>query len=399
MIKIGKPYVERKENKVKIINDILIDNQIKSIWFEVDEEYEKYLSCDRSDAYVIGLLHYALKNNHNIECELPVSEELLYNIRTILIPSLVKHSKNFFKIDIEAQPVSNYEKGRCIGTGCSCGIDSMSAIFNHLNTKYTNMDLTHLCINNVGAFNDCYKDYGKEKVKDERYEKTEQVASEIGLPLVKTDSNFGEVIPQIHLYTHTYSSMFAVYMLEKMWGVYYYASSGIDYSGFSLKNNDIQDCAHYELLSLQCFSQSNIRIYSEGGEKTRLDKTRDVVNFDIANKHLHVCLNKPYNCNVCSKCRRTLVTLDLLNKLDNFKDVFDIEYYQNNKKDYYRWLAHQHYKKDEMNEPVYQYFKKKSEYKNAVRFSKYKYMMIENLKSILPEGMITRIKSLVKGKR
>ena len=48
------------------------------------------------------------------------------------------------------------------------------------------------------------------------------------------------------------------------------------------------------------------------------------------------------------------MTLDFLNKLDNFADVFEIEYYKNHKVEYYKWLAHQHSIGSKMNEPVYQ---------------------------------------------
>ena len=199
------PQIEnRNDNITRVVCNIEIDDDVKSVWFDVEKKYEKYLSVDRADAYLIGMLHYALSNHHNIKCELPVSEELLYNIKKILIPSLVNHSKNFRTITIEAKTISNYNMGQYVGTGCSCGIDSMSAIYNHLKTEYKSLDLTHLCINNVGAFNDCYKEYGQEKVKSERYEITEKVAKEIGLDLIKTDSNFGEVIHQRHLFTHTY---------------------------------------------------------------------------------------------------------------------------------------------------------------------------------------------------
>ena len=79
------------------------------------------------------------------------------------------------------------------------------------------------------------------------------------------------------------------------------ASVGLDYSDFTIIDNDLEDSAHYDLLTLQCFSTSEIIIYSESGEKTRIEKTMNISDFAPANKHLHVCVNKPYNCNVCTK--------------------------------------------------------------------------------------------------
>ena len=47
---------------------------------------------------------------------------------------------------------------------------------------------------------------------------------------------------------------------------------------------------------------------------------------------------EPYNCGICKKCRRTLLTLDLIDKLDSFKGVFDIDYYNQYKKEYFDWM-------------------------------------------------------------
>lgn len=368
MIIIGKPFISSNAAKTRCICDISVDGMIRSVWFEVDSKYKEYLVTERADAYVIGLLHWCMLNRHDIKCQVPVTEELLYNIKTILVPSLAKYANNLHAIKIDAE-VAPALKGEEVGTGCSCGIDSFDAIYNHYKSDYPNMDLTYLCINNVGAFNECYDDYGREKVKEERYQKVDVVSKELGIPIIKTDSNFAETFPQIHLYSHTYSSVFAIYMLKKLWKTYYYASSGMDYSKFSLSD---LDPAHYELLSLQCFSTSGIRIYSEGGEKERIDKTRDLVDFEPAQKYLHVCLAKPYNCGVCSKCRRTLVTLDMLDKLDNFKEVFDIGYYKKHREEYYKWLVSQHSFGDLMNEPVYQEMLERSAFRKIANIEKIK---------------------------
>ena len=359
MITIKKPCLVNIDKKCRSVCDIWVDDEKRTVWFEVDDMYGKYLCTERADAYVIGLLNWAMRENHDICSEIPVTEELLYNINTILIPSLYNSGKALHNIKIQASAAPTIMEGKEIGTGCSCGIDTFSAIYNHLNTEYKSLDLTFLCINNVGAFNASYSKYGENKVKEERYKEAEKAAAEVGLPLIKTDSNFAQAFPMNHYLTHTYSSCFAVYMLQKMWKVYYYASSGYDYSKFKIVNNDLRACGHYDLLSLQCFSTAGLRIYSEGGEKNRIDKIADIINFKPARKHLHVCTAKPYNCGTCTKCRRTLVALDLLECLDDFTEVFNVEEYRRNKKKYYSWLCAHHYLRDVMNEPVYQGLKKR----------------------------------------
>ena len=367
MIKILKPYIKNCNDKTRIYCNINVNNENKVVWFEVENKYSKYLVDDRIDAYVIGLLNYAMRINENIESDVPITEDLLYNIETTLIPSLSKYGKSLHSIKIVAPTIAPIKEGEAVGTGCSCGIDSFDAIKNHLNSKYKGMNITHLCLNNVGAFNECYKEYGIEKVKTERYKITEEVAKELKIPLIKTDSNFGDEFPMNHYLTNTYSGCFAIYMLQKFWKKYYLASAGLDYSKFTIIDNDIEDSAHYDLLTLQCFSHEGIRIYSESGEKNRIEKTLNIADFKLAQKYLHVCISKPYNCGICTKCRRTLVSLDAINKLNEFKNVFDINYYNNNKVEYYDWLFNEHVNKNEMNEPSYQILSKRKDFKVSLK--------------------------------
>ena len=356
MLLIKKPYIKRMDRKSRIYCDIFVDDDCRSVWFEVDKQYEKYLCTERSDAYLIGLLNWAMREGHDIKCEVPVTEELLYNINNYLIPTLVSYGESLKSIKIVSGIAPTIMQGTEVGTGLSCGVDSFSAICSNSSTSYTEHNISMLCINNVGAFNECYSEYGEEKVREERYVLTEKVAQELNLPLVTSDSNFSQVFPQNHLLSHTYSSCFAIYMLQKLWKIYYYASTGIDYSMFSIISNDTKDAGLYELLSLQCFSTSGLRIYNDGGTKTRLQKTKEIANYPLVQKYLHVCTTKPYNCSVCPKCKRTILSLEALGVLDRFREVFDVDYFYSHKHEYYIWLYNQHMSGDAMNEPVYLIF-------------------------------------------
>lgn len=366
MLLINQPYIKRIDGKSRCYCDIHVNDDKKIVWFEVDREYEPFLCTERSDAWLIGLLNYAMREGHDIKCLTPVTEELLYNINNFLVPSLTKYGKSLKSINIEADMAPTIMEGQEVGTGLSCGIDSFSAIYNNTNTKYTEHNITRLCINNVGAFNECYSQYGKEKVKEERYSISEKVSKELNITLIKTNSNFADVFHQNHLLTCTYSSCFAIYMLQKLWRVYYYASVGVDYSCFSIIDNDIHDCSYYELLSLQCFSTSGLKIYNDGAAKMRLQKTKEIVDYPIVQKYLHVCTSKPYNCSRCPKCKRTILTLDVLGVLDRFEEVFDIEYFKKNKSEYYLWLFLQHKKKDAIIEPVYLLYRKRSDFRKSI---------------------------------
>lgn len=146
--------------------------------------------------------------------------------------------------------------------------------------------------------------------------------------------------------------------MQKLWKAYFYGSSGRDFSAFNLKNNSTKSSALYELLSLPCFSTNNLRIYSEGATRTRIEKTKEIADNPIVQKYLHVCCTNGNNCNWCLKCKRTILTLDALGKLDDFKNVFNIEYYKKNKLEYLKWLYREHISDGKMYDPIYEHYKK-----------------------------------------
>ena len=228
-------------------------------------------------------------------------------------------------------------QGGGVGTGLSCGVDSFHSVLKHLDSKYTHQNLTHIAVYNIGSINACYGEENILRVKEKVFERTEKVTAELNLPLVKLDSNFQDVIPQNHYLSHTYMDALAIYSLQKLWRIYYYAGTH-PFNEFSLKNNFEIDPAHFELFLLNCFSTSNIKIVPEGSEGNRNDKIKFISSFPIARKNLHVCIRKEFNCGVCPKCLRTLLAIDALNKLDDFRAVFDVDAYLKNLVNNYLFL-------------------------------------------------------------
>ncbi|MFG6392762.1 MAG: hypothetical protein K1W24_01025 [Lachnospiraceae bacterium] len=284
-----------------------------------------------------------MRTGHDIECEAPVSEELLYNIREYLVPLVTRYGNNLHYVNITAETVPEpLENAGMVGASASCGVDSFNTIVNQYDSQYKSMNITHLCLNNVGAFNSCYGDCEKQNlVKKERYKKAKELSCEIGLPVILTESNFGELFPQSHLFTNTYSSVFSILCMRKAWKIYYYSSCH-SIALFSLLNNETKDSSFYDLLSLNCFSTDGLHIYSEGGEQNRLEKIYNIASSSYAKKYLHVCIREAYNCGICDKCTRTLLCLDIAEKLEEFSGVFDIDYYKKHKEEYLEWLYYKY---------------------------------------------------------
>lgn len=335
VIKLTAPKIIRHGRHSRLICEFDDHGETIELWFEVDNEYEQYLLHERSDAFLICLLWYAMRTGRDIECTAPVTEELLYNIETLLIPSLVKYSKpRLYETRIYCTAESEkLENAGGVGTGLSLGVDSFHAVMKLLDSKYRSMALTHLCIFNTPVAYTGAMGANVEDVRGKRFELAEKAAEEIGLPLVEINSNLSSAILMPHGDANTMINLASVFSLKKLWKTYHYAST-FNISMFSVgRGNGFND-----LFIAHCFSDSDIRIYIEGIEKTRPEKVADIAEFDLARKYLHVCGYKDTNCNVCSQCTRTMIEFEMAGKLDNFRDVFNADYYLQHRDEYYKRL-------------------------------------------------------------
>ena len=228
--------------------------------------------------------------------------------------------------------------GEGVGTGVSCGVDSLHAIHKFIDYPIKRNRLTHLCINDVGAFgNHLYWRVGGSKVRDNSYARARKVAAEVGLPLIETESNVANALRLNHIMTHTFSSLFSIMCMRKLWGVYYYASAGYDtLTDISLRNWTRKHPADYEPILLRMMNTPGLMFYSAGELETRMEKIADIANYDVARKHLFSCTWDLENCGVCKKCTRNLTTLDYLGKLSNFSESYNIPHYMVHR-EYHFW--------------------------------------------------------------
>jgi hypothetical protein len=319
----------------------------RTVWFEVDSKYREGLCDDLCDAYVIGLLHYCLRNHYDIESDAPMSEELYYNLTEQLIPVLVKNDFRLSEIEIRCDtiPDDKIRRGRYIGTSASSGVDSLYTLHKHADHPSKSLRLTHVCLNNVGSFIGSYG-RGDDYLSNvsQIYQRSQDLANMVGLPIVESDSNFSEAFPQNHLLSHLYSSMFAVFVLRYHWRKYFYPSAGHGCATISFENNSVFDPARYEPLALSIMSTARLKLYSDGFALMRNEKLRDISKYRPAQKYLHSCLVSGTNCGLCGKCQRNLFGLDAMGLLDNFKEAYDLDYYYANRK---RFIVHNIAKDDE----------------------------------------------------
>lgn len=395
MIVIDKPYVKNHNSKSRLAANIDIDGDSREVWFEVDSQFEESLCYERGDAFVVAILNYAMRHGHDVESRAPIGEDLYYQLVTELIPALANNSKVMYQTKLIADVDSSIlPNAGAVGTGISCGVDSFHALAAETLDKFPKHKLTHLAFNNVGSHGE-----GERALKlfSERKELAQKFCDEFGFVYVEGNSNLHDVIPQNHYLTHTYSSMFSVFALQKLYSVYYYASSGHPYNKFSVKDNEKYASGLYELLSLNCFSSHNLKIYSEGGDKNRFEKIKTVVQYPPSYKYLNVCLKQFHNCGKCEKCVRTLVALDALDKLDEYKNVFDIDAYRANKNYYYKRLVAGTLQKSDMYAGVYPLLKRKISFFAKINGAiLYEFFVLKAVfKKVMPKSFIVYLRRKV----
>ena len=365
MIIIGEPKLKKEYTKVRLCADVELNETIKTLWFEFDESYAKYVVKDRCDAFLVALLPIALRKKKDIICNSTVSEELLHNIRTVLIPSLVKGSPNLYKTRVSAD--SNKKRiisAEAVGTGLALGPNSFHIISTYTEAEYPVYRLTHLLINDYTdkmSVKDDFKDKKNLHISDNiQVLKAIDYAQELELPYIHVKTNLLSEFDINYHQDHMYVNISSALILQKLFKTYFYGSTGWDYNHFSVKNADVRDCSVYGALLAEVLSTSNFMVKLEGGDKDMLEKLEDIVHYAPAQRLLHNCIkDDDKNCNVCYKCKRTLLALEAIDKTDYFSQVYDVEYFKNNKRSYLTYLEDSYEKGDRFIEPVYKAFEKR----------------------------------------
>lgn len=284
------------------------------LWFSVDEEYSSYLCTETTDAFVCAMLWYAMATGSDIVSEGPVSEKLLFSVNQYLIPALCTEKNGLRRIKVLGPSICiTLENCNGVGTGMSCGIDSLYTLFQYSDSVPEKWRLTHLAYFNMGAIfhpdsskntyysiSDFYKT--TDKMSLEKLQAAKSVADSVGLPIVYICSNIdSDYYRGAYGYTAVYRNCACVLTLQKLFHVYYCSSAGWpDFFDLSLSEGS----EHYESLLCQCLSTENCS-FMLSDYVTRIEKTKAISNWDVARKHLDVCFNFN-NCGHCSKCYRTL---------------------------------------------------------------------------------------------
>ena len=312
----------------------------KTIYFEIDEKYSYMLNDDSYDAFVLVPLWLAMLHKQNLHIRGKVSKKLYQNIKwyiqKIWCDFYDALSPVTFLVDGFSSPPKKL--GKIVGTGISCGVDCLSTVYDHFvkedDPDYKINALIYFDCGILGQFG--IDEKRMQELVLNRYEIAKKIADELGLPCYYLKSNvqnfrkledltkvgpllrFSCAISLSEAVSKFYIPNEKTYEQVKKYSAHY-------------RNNILTTFCEPYLIPL--IETERIELIIDGCQYRRVDKLKKIVDWDISKKYLNVCWRYTpdgSNCGLCPKCLRTLLPLEILGKLDDYKNVFDIEQYKKN---------------------------------------------------------------------
>lgn len=308
----------------------------REMWFAVKESDAWMFETESYDAFFLVPLYLAMYHKAMLCIEGTVSRTLYRNMMDYGQQILCNFSPALEHVAVEIGGYEELDFGddRLIGTGISCGVDSLSTIYDRLvKEKDPNYRLTSLFLFNCGTHGD-FEDEKSRRIFEARFSRNSQAASDLGLPIYFVNSN-------LHAFTHKIGEQklgyFAIYscVLSIQRAVKrYYVSSSYSYDElleFKDQSHDFDMAEYCESYLVPLVQTESFTLVLDGAQYKRSEKIESIAGWEITKQHLNVCVDPgddERNCSSCPKCMRTLIILDALDMLDDYADVFDVPKYK-----------------------------------------------------------------------
>lgn len=354
---LGEPAIRLESDKAVLYIKVNDTGEQKELRYIMDANYQQYMVTERSDAFVVPLLYYAMIKDYDVEWVVPCTAQRIYQLETFYIPAFHANCHHMNEIKLigptteEALPTEN-----AVGTGLSAGVDSLYTIHKYLNYDKKQYALTHVFF--TDWFNTDKSKAFIEEFWNINTKKLQILADDLGLEFVKVKFNIdeefsiGEIADKKRgllidqgFYTLKYCAI--PMALAKLFSKYYF-SSGRTVKDFSFARADF---ASHDIFAMPMISTDQFNFYSSGCEKERIDKVFDIADWEIAQKYLDVCmfpLEDGTNCGCCKKCKRTMLELYIAGHLDEYTTRFPVEKFkQTFAKQIAYQLAHAKYSHDD----------------------------------------------------
>lgn len=287
--------------------------QPQEVFFAYPEKYFDYIPVS-ADAFFPAILIPAMLSGQQLDIKAPLSAKMRKNQNTIQsvftswYPDDFKHIKITAGEYIEDVP----EKMKPNATFFSLGVDSTYSMLKHRPPHTYSPDKRVSCLVYMKGLELPLSIYSKGQdqavIQDIR-----QVALHYDLDLIVGETNLRDVFPLVWEQYYSGPGLAATALSLSLGFSNIYIPSSHSYA--DLAPNPSSPLVDY------LWSNEHVSIVHDGAETQRARKIANVIAHDaFALNNLRVCVNNEggnYNCGRCWKCIRTMVTLKIINRLND----------------------------------------------------------------------------------
>ena len=291
-----------------------------TLWYEFPEAYQDWLYMG-IETFVLSLHQFAMALGEDIEVDGPFSQRLEYNLREYQRVYHQWYPHYFKRIHLHHAgydaPPSTGSKAAALFSG---GVDSFYTLFSQLPDREPAPDYQ------VSVAFKIFFDMPRydRRAFNERIDGLTPALADRGVTLIPVHTNMrrflvGQSVPERHWFLGKafvggltsvgmlLSGQIARLFLASGWKFEHFHPSGTSWLTDSLLVSEWYETIHH------------------GANQTRAEKIRAIADQPEAQQFLSVCLNQPdrnTSCGACSRCLRTMTTLELLGKRKAFR-VFE----------------------------------------------------------------------------
>jgi hypothetical protein len=299
------------------------DRPTRDIYYEVDEAFASYLSCDQHASLVGSIVPAMRHGEKRIAVEEPICPELRKGLATAMGWLCHWYGSPRRPVRIETKPVVSRPwpgSSRRTGSFLSGGVDSLAT----LRLNRCDFPLDH-----PSAIKDCLVVHGFDIGGQER-SGTEMdafrralaalsaVAEDAKVTLIPVSTNIRHLDDDVNFWIYEFHGAALASVAHALCGRFTTVHIA---STFDIPN--LQAWGSHPLLDPN-YSSFALQIKHDGARFSRLDKVRLIADWPVALQNLRVCTENPpglLNCGKCEKCIRTMLELQVAGALAQ-TDVF-----------------------------------------------------------------------------
>lgn len=312
--------IENRDGTLRVQCTVETREGKRLLWYDLDARYKEFLTLDRLDAFVAGLILYAMKINDEIVVEGPISSKLARNLKYYMhVMRMFYPSLHVVPLHTpHTDPLRHCARGTAVGSSFTTGIDSYCTLWNKFkNEEIETNRITHLFY--VYAGQGGWRELDGRTLYQKNLEIVKEAANRLNLELVVVESNldhfygFGDFINTLG--PRIFS---CVLLLQKLFSIFHIPST------YTYSNPKAQGSTP---LGDHLLSTEVLDIVHDGAQYRRLEKTKIISQWEITHSIFSVCnqnsLDGKMNCSSCEKCLRTMITLDMMGSRKQYEQVLD----------------------------------------------------------------------------